>query len=114
MVLGGLPVVLDGLHIPQALFPGLTRAEFVGRDATMYDLYRERFGITVVKTVDRVSALAADAETAKKLDLALGTPLLEIVRVASTVDDRVVELRRSLIHTDNYEFLDITGGPAPG
>lgn len=63
MVLGGAPVVLDGLHIPQSLFPGLTRAEFVGRDATMYDLYRERFGITVAKTFDRVSALAADADT---------------------------------------------------
>lgn len=110
MIMGGMPMLLDGLHIPQALFRGLTRAQFVGRDSTIYDLYRNAFGITVVKTVDQVSALAADSETAKKLDLALGTPLLEIVRVASTFDEQPVELRRSLMHTEKYEFVDITGG----
>lgn len=110
MIMGGTPMLLDGLHIPQALFRGLTRSQFVGRDSTIYDLYRNAFGVTVVKTVDQVSAVAADPETAKKLDLALGTPLLEIVRVASTLDEQPVELRRSLMYTEKYEFVDVTGG----
>jgi GntR family transcriptional regulator len=113
MLMGGAPMLLDGLHIPQSLFPGLTKSKFVERDSTIYDLYRNEFGVTVVKTVDQVSAVPADAETAKTLDLALGTPLLEIVRVASTFD-RPVELRRSLLFTEKYEFVDVTGGAAPG
>lgn len=110
MLMGGSPMLLDGLHIPKELFPGLTRAQFVERDSTIYDLYRNDFGISVVKTVDQVSAVAADVETAKKLDLALGSPLLEIVRVAYTFGDRPVELRRSLLYTEKYEFVDVTGG----
>jgi GntR family transcriptional regulator len=110
MLMGGAPMLLDGLHIPKALFPGLTHAKFVERDSTIYDLYRNEFGVTVAKTVDQVSAVSADADTAKKLDLALGTPLLEIVRAASTSDGRPVELRRSLMYTEKYEFVDVTGG----
>lgn len=108
MLMGGAPMLLDSLHIPQALFPGLTLPKFTERDSTIYDLYRNQFGVTVVKTVDQVSAVPADPATAKKLDLALGTPLLEIMRVAYTFDERPVELRRSLMHTDNYEFVDET------
>lgn len=110
MLMGGSPMLVDGLHIPQKLFPGLTKAEFVGRDSTIYDLYRNRFGISVVRTVDQVTSVAADRETAKKLGLALGTPLLEIVRVARTFNDTPVELRRSLLYTEKYEFVDVTGG----
>lgn len=110
MLMGGSPIVLDGLHIPKELFPDLTHAKFVERDSTIYDLYRDEFGISVVKTVDQVSAVSADLDTAKKLDLALGTPLLEIVRVAYTFDARPVELRRSLLYTEKYEFVDVTGG----
>ena len=110
MLMGGKPMLLDGLHIPQALFPGLTKAKFIGRNSTIYDFYRDAYGITVVETVDQIRAAAADTEAAKKLHLAPGTPMLEIVRVAYTFDKRPVELRRSLMHTENYEFVDITGG----
>ncbi|MEP7299941.1 MAG: GntR family transcriptional regulator [Caldimonas sp.] len=110
MLMGGSPMLLDGLHIPQSIFPGLTRARFVGRNATIYDLYRDSFGISIVRTVDQLTAVSADIETAKKLGIARGTPLLEIVRVAHTFHERPVELRRSLLYTEKYEFVDVTGG----
>lgn len=110
MLLGGEPTLLDALQIPKALFPTLTHAQFVKRDSTIYDLYRNGFGVTVARTVDQLSSVPADADTAKKLDIALGTPLLEIVRVAYTFENQPVELRRSLLHTEKYEFVDETGG----
>ncbi|GAA4349135.1 GntR family transcriptional regulator [Variovorax defluvii] len=110
MLLGGEPTLLDALQIPKALFPTLTHAQFVKRDSTIYDLYRDGFGVTVARTVDQLSSVPADAVTAKKLDIALGTPLLEIVRVAYTFENQPVELRRSLLHTEKYEFVDETGG----
>lgn len=110
MLLGGAPTLLDGIQIPKALFPSLTQSKFVKRDSTIYDLYRNEFGVTIATTVDQLSSVAADADAAKKLDIALGTPLLEIVRVACTFEDQPIELRRSLLHTDKYEFVDVTGG----
>lgn len=110
MLLGGAPTLLDGIQVPKSLFPTLTQSQFVKRDSTIYDLYRNDFGITIARTVDQVSSVSSDADTAKKLDIALGTPLLEIVRVAYTFEDRPVELRRSLLYTEKYEFVDVTGG----
>ncbi len=110
MLMGGSPTLIDALQIPKALFPNLTHAQFVERDSTIYDLYRNEFGISVVKTVDQVGAVSADLDSARKLELPMGTPLLEIVRVAYTFDERPVELRRSLLHTEKYEFVDVTGG----
>lgn len=110
MLMGSKPTLLDTIFIPQLLFSGLTREQFIERDSTIYDLYRDSFGISVVKTIDQLSAVSADHQTAKKLDLALSAPLLEIIRTAFTFEDRPVELRRTLLNTENYEFVDITGG----
>lgn len=114
MLMGGDPVLLDGLHIPKAIFPTLTQEQFVSRDATIYDLYQTRFHVTVVKTIDYVRAISADSDTAKRLDVAFGTPLLEVVRVAYALDDQPVELRRSLLSTEHYEFVDITDARKAG
>ena len=110
MMMGGSPTLLDTIYVPQTIFQDLTEQKFIGRESTIYDLYRDSFGISVVKTVDQISAVSADRETAKKLDIALGTPLLEISRTAFSFDDRPVEFRRSLLNTESYEFVDITGG----
>jgi GntR family transcriptional regulator len=112
MLMGGNPVLVDHVRISRSLFPRLTKSEFVARDTTIYGLYQNRFRISVVKTVDQLNAVPADLDTAKKLGLALATPLLEIVRVAYTFNERPVEFRRSLLYTENYEFRDITGGPS--
>jgi len=110
MLMGGRPVLLDNLQIPVALFPGMTELQFVSREATIYDLYRSGFGINIVKTTDHVRAVAADREAARILGRRSGAPLLEIVRVAYTFEDKPVEFRRSLLDTENYEFMDVTGG----
>lgn len=114
MLMGGAPVLLDVLCIPQSLFQGLTKTRLTERNSTIYDLYHEEFGVTVIKTLDKVSAVAADPDAAKKLDVALGTPLLKIVRVAYMFGKRPVELRESLLLTENYEFVDMKNSRSAG
>jgi GntR family transcriptional regulator len=111
MLMGGHPVLVDDVRIPQALFPGLTKAEFVARDTTIYGFYQNRFRISIVQTIDRLTAASADDETAKLLAIPSGSPVLEILRVAYTFHEQPVEWRRSLLHSDQYEFRDVTGGP---
>ncbi|WP_420730043.1 GntR family transcriptional regulator [Hwanghaeella sp. 1Z406] len=107
MLMGGEPAVLDEIRISSVLFPGLTETEFVSRDMTIYDLYQNRFGINVIRTSDRLRSIPADVSTAKRLNIPLGMPLLEILRVAVTFEDRPVEWRRTLLNTENFEYRNL-------
>ena len=42
--------------------PGLTEAAFRDRPSTIYNLYQEAFGVSVVRTSERLRATVADAE----------------------------------------------------
>jgi len=99
------PIIADAITIPQALFPKLTRERFRDRPNTIYHLYQTAFGITVVRTAERLRATLADADSATVLGVAVNAPLLEIRRVAISFDNAPVEYRRSLVNTADYEYF---------
>lgn len=103
--LSGAPIIFDTITIPQALFLGLTAAKFKNRPNTIYHLYQNDFGITVVRSAERLRARLADADVAAILGVKVRAPLLEIRRVAMTFNDAPVEFRRSLVNTDDYEYF---------
>jgi GntR family transcriptional regulator len=103
--LAGKPVVLDGIVIPAARFPGLTEAIFRAREGTIYGLYQARYGINVVRINERLSAAHPDAQTAGVLGIRTSTPVLMIKRVAYTYHDTPVELRTSWVNTARHEYL---------
>jgi len=107
--LGGRPVILDDLVLPQRLFQDLSEKILTARDNTIYHLYQTRYGINVLRTSERLSATLADAQTAKLLGLKKGAPLLEIKRIAYTYHDAPVELRRSLVDTTEHEYFSDIG-----
>ncbi len=104
--IGGSPVVLDDLWLPGALFPGLDRAGFSGREGTVYGLYQRRFGHSVIRTDERLRAVAAPAAVAAGLGLPPGAPVLRILRVAVAIGDRPVELRISHADTRRHEYFN--------
>ncbi|WP_170979448.1 GntR family transcriptional regulator [Roseomonas sp. HF4] len=104
--IGGRAVALDELWLPRALFPGLDRAGFAGRDGTVYGLYQKRFGHSVIRTDERLKAVPAPAEAATAFDLAPGAPVLRILRVAYAIGDRPVELRISHADTREHEYFN--------
>jgi GntR family transcriptional regulator len=114
LLMGGNPVLLDDVVLPTRLYPGLTEETFVSRDMTMYGLYQSRYGINVIRTVDRLHGVAADEPTAERLGLPVGTPLLAFTRIAYTFDDKPVELRRTQLYTDAYEYRNSVGGSHRG
>ena len=99
------PIIFDTIVIPQALFPKLTAAKFSNRPNTIYHLYQSAYGITVVRSAERLRARPADVESAGVLGIKMRTPLLEIRRVAMTFNDAPVEFRRSLVNTEQYEYF---------
>jgi GntR family transcriptional regulator len=109
--LGGKPENIDDLTLPASRFPGLTERQFAGRPSTIYNLYQEAFGLSVVRTSERLRATLADADTAALLHVARGAPLLAIRRVALSYNDDPVELRISLVNTARHEYWSDIGTP---
>jgi len=110
--LRGDPVIVDDLTLAAARFPGLTDKQFANRPSTIYNLYQDAFGLSVVTTRERLRATLADAPTAQLLDVAEGAPLLSIRRIALSYHDDPVELRRSLVDTSAHEYWAEIGTPA--
>jgi GntR family transcriptional regulator len=99
----GAPLMTETIALPEALFPGL--AEQTEMPNTLYDLFQKAYGVLVTRIDDRLSAIAADAETAAVLGVAPGTPLLRIDRIAFGLDDARIEWRVSLCHLAGAHYL---------
>ena len=111
--LDGHPVIVDDITLPAQLFPGLSEKIFLSRDNTIYHLYQSRYGINVLRTDERLSAVLAAGEAATLLGVAPGAPLLEIRRVALTFRDRPVELRISRVNTARHDYHNPLGKGMP-
>lgn len=102
--LGGAPVLIDEVLLPERLFPGLTEKTLRQRPATLYQLYQEDFSVTVIRTQERLRAVNADAAKARLLGVKVGNPLLQVIRTALSYKDQPVELRYSYVDTRAYEY----------
>ena len=102
--LAGRPAVLDDITLPVALFAGLTRARYAAYPGSMYGFFEQVFGVRMLRAEERLTAVAADAESAGLLDVEPGTPLLAVDRVSFTYGDRPVEVRRGLCATAHAHY----------
>jgi GntR family transcriptional regulator len=97
------PAIYETVTLPKKLFPRL------GADVEipdhLYRFYQSVYGITVVKAEEHARAVAASAEEARVLRIAAGAPLLEVDRVALTLDSRPVEWRLSRCNTEHCYYL---------
>ena len=114
--LQGLAVIHDRLTLPATLFKGLTEKRFRERPSTIYQLYQSDFGITVVRAQERARARAADRNAARVLGLAVGAPVMQVLRTTLTFGDRPVEHRVSIINTAHHDYVNLlsrSGGAPP-
>lgn len=100
----GAVVSVDDITLDQVRFEKLTPAMFKERPNTIYNLYQEAFGITVVRTEERLRAEAASAEHAKLLKVKVGVPVLTVRRTAFDMRNEPVELRISTVNTAAHEY----------
>jgi GntR family transcriptional regulator len=105
--LGGKNIVHDRIVISCALFKGLTAKRFQERPSTIYNLYQTDHGISVIRAQERARAVAVSAEVARVLGLRVGTPVMEVQRVALTFGERPVELRISTINTQAHDYVSL-------
>ena len=110
MRLSGTPVAVSEFCIPEKLFPKLTKEVFLSAGLAPFGLYQKHYGISIIRTVEHLFAVPADALAARHLAVAQSRPLLEVQRVAYTFDDVPVEFRRSKVLTENHCYVFEEGG----
>ena len=100
--LDGEPAISEDIAVAADRFPDLSAMKILPN--TLYELYQREYGITIHRAEERLGAIAADERDAARLGCAVGHPLLEIERIALTLDDTPVELRISRCATGRYRY----------
>ena len=98
------PTMAETITLPAEPFADLGREGDPDLPNTLYELYEKQYGITIHSADEHLRAVAASKHDAKLLNLEVGTPLLEIERVALTLDKTPVELRISRCSTRNHHY----------
>lgn len=97
-----VPVIFEVFVLPSDRFPGLGKE--VDVPDHLYRFYQSEYGITVGKAEERTRAVNASDKEAAYLGIDPGTALLEIDRVAYSLDSRPIEWRVSRCHTADYYY----------
>jgi GntR family transcriptional regulator len=98
------PIVLDDIWLRGGLFKGLTAERLSDYKGPMYGLFETEFGVRMIRAEEKIRAVAADAASARLLDLDEGAPLLSVERLSHTYGDQPVELRRGLYNTASHFY----------
>ena len=100
------PLILDEITFAASQFPGFTLAELEYFHGSVYSFYETVFGVRMIRAQECLKAVAADSVAAAHLNVATGTPLLRVDRVAYTYGDKPVEWRRGLCVTEGFSYLN--------
>ncbi len=105
----GKPTLLDVMRLPAGLFPDFNESVFAGRGGTVYGLFQRRFGVTVVRIEEFITATLADARQGRLLGVAKGAALLRVQRTAFTYKDEPVDARVRLVNPARHGYLSVLG-----
>ena len=102
--LGDQPTILETIVLPAGLFGDLGKSKAYSLPNALYQLYETQFGITIHRAEEQLRAVAATDDDASFLDVEVGSPLLEIERIALTLDGTSAELRISRCETSRHHY----------
>ena len=99
------PVALERIVLPELYFPKLDAHSPLPN--ALYALYQREYAVNIVAAHEKLRADVARKEDARRLGVPLGTPLLEVERVAHSVNGKRVEWRLSRCDTSTLVY-DVT------
>ncbi len=102
--LSSTPTIVETIVLPADPFEALQNSNTCDLPNMLYELYEKQFGITIHSAEEKLRATVANKRDAKVLEVEPGTPLLEIERVALTLDKAPVELRISRCSTKHHHY----------
>ena len=100
----GVPTILEDIWLPAAPFKGLTAERLADHHGPMYALFETEFNVRMVRAEEKIRAEPATDGRELLLQVAPGTPLLSVERIAYTYQDVPMELRRGYYRTDTHHY----------
>lgn len=100
--IAGERAILETITVPDTLMPKLS--DEAPLPNALYPHYQARYGISVVRTDDRLTSVAANSRQARTLSVPTGAPLLQIERVALDLAGRSVEHRVTRVVTRDHAY----------
>ncbi len=97
------PMLVEYSYWLAELVPGLEN-EDVHIPDLLYALIVEKYKIPVVRAEETLTAEAADSQTAAKLKIEPGTPVVVLKRVTHTSGERIIEVRTSKGRADRFSY----------
>lgn len=97
------PCINEQIYLPHCYF-----GELYQRDAlpnSLYHFYQETLNITINKASDKIRAVIANEKDHHLIGVPVGSPLLEVSRVAITLDGKIAEYRISRVDSDKLHYL---------
>ena len=102
--LEGKATIVEVITLSAEPFSSLIKPKACDLPNMLYELYEKQFGMTVHTAEEKLRAVAAPKRSASLLNVAEGSPLLEIERVALALDRTPVELRISQCSTAQHYY----------
>jgi GntR family transcriptional regulator len=103
----GAPISVEHARFPAARFPGLLELPLGG---SVYELLETHYGTRPTEATERIEVVAATAEQATLLGVALAAPLLSITRTTTDPDGVPIEYSHDLFRGDRTRILVRTSG----
>ncbi|MEM1189350.1 MAG: GntR family transcriptional regulator [Pseudomonadota bacterium] len=96
------PAIAEMVLQPLSIFPDIDKVESLPN--SLYTLYQERYGISIISVHDEVRAAELPKEYAAHLGLPVGSPVLVTERSSINIDGRVVEWSRAYCATHKLVY----------
>lgn len=98
------PTIFEDIWLPGGPFKGLTAERLAAHSGPMYAMFESEFGVRMVRADEKIRAVCPTPLEQQWLQVAAGTPLLSVERVAYTYNNLPMELRRGLYRTDKHHY----------
>lgn len=96
------PLALETAYLREDLFPGLIDAKL--EDHSLYRLLGDRYGIVPTRAEQQIESTSCPTAEARLLGVRKGMPMLHMIRVTYSQDDRPFEHTESYYRGDRYIF----------
>jgi len=105
----GETMAIETLHLPEALVPGLEPRDL--DNGSLYDLFRDRFGIRIVDGVQAIEPTVTDEDESNALGVPLHSPAFLFERTSRDEEGRTVEFVQSVYRGDRYRIVSELNRP---
>lgn len=96
------PVIVERVIQPLSVFPDIDLEPNIPN--SLYTLYQEKFGISIVEVREELQAIGMPTESAASLSISPGDPVLCVERASVNIDGRIVEWSQALCKTEHFVY----------